>query len=201
MIFSITTNEFLNPFSIKENWIVIRTYFKKSKRIHDMCLALKTPNPILIVLWAHLPSCEGDFDCKDENVLMLLRPKSSSNRMSLQWGAAFRGTVLYLHEGWGDPQSCRAVRHELSAHLGREPSSEPGLAAAQLCWDKACFPLCLVVLLNTLIITSSLSLQPFPALLLHPRRHAPYFLHLHLWQVSWWLLSNCWNIYCQFPAG
>lgn len=99
MIFSITTNKFLNPFSIKENWIVIRTYFKKSKRIHDMCLALKTPNPILIVLWAHLPSCEGDFDSKDENVLMLLRPKSSSNRMSLQWGAAFRGTVLHLHEG------------------------------------------------------------------------------------------------------
>lgn len=64
-----------------------------------MCLALKTPNPILIVLWAHLPSHEGDIDSKDEHVLMLLRLKSSTNRVSLQRGAAFRGTVLHLHEG------------------------------------------------------------------------------------------------------
>lgn len=25
-----------------------------------MCFALKAPNPILIVLWTHLPACEGD---------------------------------------------------------------------------------------------------------------------------------------------
>lgn len=49
-----------------------------------MCLALKAPNPILIVLWTHLPACEGDFDSEDEIVLMVLRPNSSSNRMALQ---------------------------------------------------------------------------------------------------------------------
>lgn len=48
-----------------------------------MCLALKAPNPILIVLWAHLPSREGDFDSEDENVLMLLRPNSSSSRTAV----------------------------------------------------------------------------------------------------------------------
>lgn len=48
-----------------------------------MCLALKAPNPILIVLWAHLPSCEGDFESEDENVLMLLRPNSSSSRTAV----------------------------------------------------------------------------------------------------------------------
>lgn len=49
-----------------------------------MLLALKAPNPILIVLWAHLPLCEGDLDSKDENISVLLRPNSSSNRTSFQ---------------------------------------------------------------------------------------------------------------------
>lgn len=49
-----------------------------------MCFALKAPNPVLIVLWTHLPTCEGDFDSEDENVLMVLRPNSSSNRTALQ---------------------------------------------------------------------------------------------------------------------
>lgn len=40
-----------------------------------MCLARKAPNPILIVLWAHLPSCEGDFDSEDENTVMLFKAK------------------------------------------------------------------------------------------------------------------------------
>lgn len=40
-----------------------------------MCLAHKAPNPILIVLWAHLPSCEGDFDSEDENIVMLFKGK------------------------------------------------------------------------------------------------------------------------------
>lgn len=84
MISVLQQMSFWNPFSIKGNWIVIRAYFKKNKRIHDMLLALKAPNPILIVLWAHLPLCEGDLNSKDENISVLLRPNSSSNRMSLQ---------------------------------------------------------------------------------------------------------------------
>lgn len=49
-----------------------------------MGLALKAPYPILTVLWTHLPSREGDFDSEDGNVLMLLRPNSSSSRTALQ---------------------------------------------------------------------------------------------------------------------
>lgn len=44
-----------HPLSIKGNWIVIRAYFTKSERGYNMCLALKALNPVLIVVWVHLP--------------------------------------------------------------------------------------------------------------------------------------------------
>lgn len=40
-----------------------------------MCLARKAPNPVLIVLWANLPSSEGDFDSEDGNIVMLFKAK------------------------------------------------------------------------------------------------------------------------------
>lgn len=75
MISVLQEMKFWNSFSITGNWIVTRACFKKNKRIHDVCLARKAPNPILIVLWAHLPSCEGDFDSEDESVVMLFKAK------------------------------------------------------------------------------------------------------------------------------
>lgn len=75
MISVLQEMKFWNSFSITGNWIVTRAYFKKNERIHDMCLAGKVPNPILIVLWAHLPSCEGDFDSEDENIVMIFKAK------------------------------------------------------------------------------------------------------------------------------
>lgn len=51
-----------------------------------MCLAGKAPNPILIVLWAHLPSCEGDFDSEDENIEMLFKAKQLLQQESSERG-------------------------------------------------------------------------------------------------------------------
>lgn len=84
-----------------------------------MCLARKAPNPILIVLWAHLPSCEGDFDSEDENIAMLFKARQllqqEGSERGVPWAllpslpclstqkkqTMLRCTVLYrLQETW-----------------------------------------------------------------------------------------------------
>lgn len=100
MISVLQEMSFWNPFSIKGNWIVIRACFKKNEKVHDMCLALKAPNPVLIVLGAHLPSCEGDFGSGDENVFKLLRPKSSSSRTAVQEEYGWRARAALPSLPW-----------------------------------------------------------------------------------------------------
>lgn len=86
-----------------------------------MCLARKAPNPILIVLWAHLPSRAGDLHSEDENIAML--PKAKQLLQQDGSGRGFHGlfslpfpvpgtqkqTVLYCPSYAADLASCYQV--------------------------------------------------------------------------------------------
>jgi len=132
---------------------------------------------------------------------------------SLCWGVKRSSLPLAVPERrWSPAAHSRAARWALWAWPGLRGAG-PGCSAwqrwaeslgfppTQLHASKADFSPHSVVVLNILLITTFLSLQPVPALLLHSRWHAPHFLHLHLWQVSRRFKPSCCSPDGLFPTG